>query len=410
MLDIWVVRILSILFVVGAIIRFGMLALFSRKRQDLGSVKASKPTGFVLHQVWLFLDILLPLIFYLLGATVPGWVYGTLLNLSFNGAEVLQVVSVPLFLSGVVLVGTAYQAIGQLLGRGGIEVMEKHELVTRGPYSRIRHPILTSILLMVLACTLLFLHIVLVVVFLVCVGIAYRKAVLEEELLSSEEGFGQEYRDYMLKTGRFLPKLTNLSSVNAQSVQEMSSSKEKRDKHFPLFVHDNPFRRLFSSPDEFNLYFSEGQTVADLGCGPGYYTLALAEHVGSKGRVYAVDSDEKAIGALKKKADKLGCHNIEFYTASVRDLSFIKDESVDFILANGLLCSSAPQQHELAVNEMKRILKLGGKAYLSASKGFHSYMSKEEWEKILEKFRVEQRGGDGSVDFADRWALVSKID
>jgi protein-S-isoprenylcysteine O-methyltransferase Ste14 len=31
---------------------------------------------------------------------------------------------------------------------------------------------------------------------------------VEEEFLSSEEGFGEEYRDYMLKTGRFLPRLT----------------------------------------------------------------------------------------------------------------------------------------------------------------------------------------------------------
>jgi ubiquinone/menaquinone biosynthesis C-methylase UbiE len=181
---------------------------------------------------------------------------------------------------------------------------------------------------------------------------------------------------------------------------------EKRDKHFPLFAHDNLFRRLFSSPNEFNSYVSEGQTVADLGCGPGYYTLALAERVGPEGRVYAVDSDEKAIRALERKADKRGCHNIEVHAASAHDLSFIKDESVDFILANGLLCSMAPQQHESAVNEMKRILKPGGKAYLSAAKGYYSYMGKAEWERILESFRVEGRG-DGSL-LGDRWALVSK--
>jgi protein-S-isoprenylcysteine O-methyltransferase Ste14 len=207
MLDIMVIRVLSVLLAVGTLGRFGMLALFTRKRQDLGSVKASKPTGFVLSQVWLFLDFLLPLIFYLLGATVPGWVYGTPLNLSFNGAEFLQVVSVPLFLSGVVLVGTAYRAIGQL-NRPRIEVMSKHELVTSGPYSRVRHPVYTGILLMVLASALLFVHVVLVVGFLAVLGIAYRKTVVEEELLSSEEGFGQEYRDYVLKTGRFLPRLT----------------------------------------------------------------------------------------------------------------------------------------------------------------------------------------------------------
>jgi len=35
--------------------------------------------------------------------------------------------------------------------------------------------------------------------------------------------------------------------------------------------------------------------VADLGCGPGYYTLPLAESVGPEGRVYAVDMNEGVI-------------------------------------------------------------------------------------------------------------------
>jgi protein-S-isoprenylcysteine O-methyltransferase Ste14 len=206
MLDTSIIRILSILSAVGTFSRFGLLAFFGRKRQDLGSVRTSKPTGFVLHDVWLFLDFLLPLVFYLLGAALPSLVYGTILNLSFTWAEFLQVVSVPLFLFGIVLNGMAYQALRQLM-RPRIEVMEKHELVTRGPYSRIRHPTYAGIILMFLACTLLFLNMVLFAGFLVILGVAYRKAVLEEELLSSEEGFGQAYRDYMLKTGRFLPKL-----------------------------------------------------------------------------------------------------------------------------------------------------------------------------------------------------------
>ena len=206
MLDVWVIRVLSILLVIGTFIRFGLLAFFGRKQQDFGSVRTSKPTGLILHDVWLILDFLLPLIFYLLGVAVPSLVYGTPLNLSFTGAEFLQVISLPLFLSSIVLNGMAYQALRQLM-RPHIEVLEKHELVTRGIYSRIRHPSYTGIILMFLACTLLFLNIVLVVGFFAVLGIAYRKSVLEEELLSSEKGFGREYRDYMLKTGRFLPRL-----------------------------------------------------------------------------------------------------------------------------------------------------------------------------------------------------------
>lgn len=186
----------------------------------------------------------------------------------------------------------------------------------------------------------------------------------------------------------------------------MATNEEKRDKHFPLFAHDNVFRRLLDSPKRFCFYVAEGQTAADLGCGPGFYSLGLAECIGPEGRVYAVDSDEKAIRALERKADKRGYHNIEAHVSSASDLSFIKDGSVDFVLASGLLCSMAPQYHEPAVNEIKRILKPKGLAYLSAARGFYSYMNKAEWERILEGFKVERKGA-GFSWIANRWAIVS---
>jgi protein-S-isoprenylcysteine O-methyltransferase Ste14 len=206
MFDIEVIRVLSILLEVGAIIYLAVSSFFRRERKDLGSVKASKRTGFILNQFFGFLVIWLPCIFLLLGAVMPSWVYGTLINLSFAGAEYLQAASVPLFLIGAILAGWSESAMRQFM-RPSIEVREKHELVTRGPYSHIRHPLYTSIILMTLGPALLLLHIVLVVGFLACVCIVYRRTVLEEELLASENGFGQAYRDYMLKTGRFLPKL-----------------------------------------------------------------------------------------------------------------------------------------------------------------------------------------------------------
>ena len=184
----------------------------------------------------------------------------------------------------------------------------------------------------------------------------------------------------------------------------MARSVEKRDRHFPLFANDNLIRRLFSSPSKFCHYVSKGQVVADLGCGPGYYTLALAECVGPEGRVYAVDSDEKAIRAVEKKAAKRGLHNVEARASSASELGFIKDGSVDFVLANGLLCSMAPQYHESAVNEIRRVLKPDGRAYLSVASGRWSYVDRAEWGKILEAFKVEHRGDPVT---SDRWAVVS---
>ncbi len=186
----------------------------------------------------------------------------------------------------------------------------------------------------------------------------------------------------------------------------MAEKEEKQDKHFPVWELDNFIRRLTDNPNKHCSYVTKGQVVADLGCGPGYYTLPLAESVGPEGKVYAVDSDEKAIQVLEKKANKQGYHNIEAHATSASDMSFIKDASVDFVLAEGLLCSMAPRYRDSAVSEIKRILKPTGKAYLSAALGavlglWSSNIGRVDWEKILEGFRIERRGND--------WAVVSTV-
>ena len=165
----------------------------------------------------------------------------------------------------------------------------------------------------------------------------------------------------------------------------------------------DPLRRLFEHPKRLiDPYIKDGQVVADLGCGSGYYTLALAELVGSAGKVYAIDLDKKAIRALAKKAEKGGYRNIEAQAVCAADVSFIKDKSVDFVLANGLLCSMASNRQS-AVNEIKRILKSTGKAYISLGFGPPlGFVDEAEWEKILEGFRVEQGGS-----YKEKWAVVS---
>ncbi len=99
-----------------------------------------------------------------------------------------------------------------------------------------------------------------------------------------------------------------------------------------------PFRNLFEPTQRLvEPYAKKGQVVADLGCRTGYNTFILAKSVGSEGKVYAVDLDKKCIQILEKNADKTGYHNIEAHATSAADLRFIKDKSVDFVLANGLL-------------------------------------------------------------------------
>jgi len=56
--------------------------------------------------------------------------------------------------------------------------------------------------------------------------------------------------------------------------------------------------------------FSAGQTLLDVGCGPGYATLDLAEIAGAKGRVIALDKSARFLDALRSAAVRHGVANI----------------------------------------------------------------------------------------------------
>jgi ubiquinone/menaquinone biosynthesis C-methylase UbiE len=54
-----------------------------------------------------------------------------------------------------------------------------------------------------------------------------------------------------------------------------------------------------------------GDSVADVGCGDGIFTVPLARAVGEKGRVYAVDIDKDALRAARKRLQEANLKNVE---------------------------------------------------------------------------------------------------
>jgi ubiquinone/menaquinone biosynthesis C-methylase UbiE len=150
----------------------------------------------------------------------------------------------------------------------------------------------------------------------------------------------------------------------SEEVDTMAPDKVNKDMHVPAFTLDNPIRGLFDNPDKYCEYVSPGQVVADLGCGPGFYSIPLAKKIGPQGRVYAVDSDRNSIHVVERKVVKNRLENVETHHTSASNLSFIPAASVDFVLADGLLCTMAIREHFQAVAEINRILKVGGRAEL----------------------------------------------
>lgn len=74
-----------------------------------------------------------------------------------------------------------------------------------------------------------------------------------------------------------------------------------------------------------------GQTVCDMGCGNGFYTLPLAKLVGERGKVVAVDIQREMLQLLKDRAAAEDLSNIELVHGSVVDPQ-LKPSTVDLVL------------------------------------------------------------------------------
>ncbi len=123
---------------------------------------------------------------------------------------------------------------------------------------------------------------------------------------------------------------------------------------------------MFSDPS-YNieqLSLQSGMKVADLGCGSGFYSMALAKAVGDKGRVYAIDVQKGLLDRLKKEAMIEGFHNVEVVWGDVEKKhgTKLRDESADAVVVANLLFQIG-QKVDFA-NEIQRILRQRGKLLL----------------------------------------------
>ena len=108
---------------------------------------------------------------------------------------------------GVVVVGLIWWAMLALGSnyRGTMGLHPNHRLVTHGPYRFVRHPMNAVFPLVSIFLFLLSANWVLGTVALVLIGtISIVRSPIEERQLI--ERFGEEYRAYVRRTGRFLPR------------------------------------------------------------------------------------------------------------------------------------------------------------------------------------------------------------
>ena len=96
---------------------------------------------------------------------------------------------------------------------------------------------------------------------------------------------------------------------------------------------DNKIRRWIQNPQKIlRPYIKVGMTVLDFGCGPGFFSVDMAQMVGNSGRVIAADLQEGMLHKLRDKIKGTELENrITLHKCEENNIGI--SENIDFVLA-----------------------------------------------------------------------------
>ncbi len=108
------------------------------------------------------------------------------------------------------------------------------------------------------------------------------------------------------------------------------------------------------------LDISPGMRVADVGCGVGHYTFAIAEKLEGKGRIYAVDVRKNVLEKLASEAKEKGISTIEVIWGNAEEEggTRIADGFVNSVVASNIFFQV--DKKEALAKELSRIIAPGG--------------------------------------------------
>ena len=145
------------------------------------------------------------------------------------------------------------------------------------------------------------------------------------------------------------------------------------------YLFDNPFRGWVHNPLKIlGAYVHPGMTVLDVGCGMGFFSIALARLVGKEGSVISVDLQQEMLQVLEKRAVRAGvAGRIRTRRSSPGDLGL--SAKVDFILAFWMI-HEVPDRAQL-FRQLAPLLRESGSLLIAEPK---VHVSGEDFQETLE--------------------------
>ena len=184
-----------VLFIVITVLR----KVHERKARQRLSLKGTPAVELALMMLWGVAAGVLPF-FYIFGT------WFDFANLPFEMPPAISFVGAALFLISIWLLHRSHADLGRLWSLT-VEPEADHRLVTDGVYKRVRHPMYAAHVLWGIAQALLLPNLIAgpLALLLILSTIALRMPREERAMI---EQFGDQYRRYMKRTGRILPKLS----------------------------------------------------------------------------------------------------------------------------------------------------------------------------------------------------------
>ena len=144
-----------------------------------------------------------------------------------------------------------------------------------------------------------------------------------------------------------------------------------------------------------DLNLKSGASVADVGCGTGYFTFRLAKAVGGSGKVFATDIDVKALKSVSQRAEKEHLGQIEAVLSEPTETK-LKAGSVDAALLSDVLHHVPAEQRLPLVRSIVQALKPGGVLFIIDWRKSHE-VKQDPYDRLIPLEDLVKLGKDAGL-------------
>jgi len=147
-------------------------------------------------------------------------------------------------------------------------------------------------------------------------------------------------------------------------------SQDKLNDWGEFIAFNNPRRGTWEKTGEVLklLDLKPGSSIADVGCGSGYYTFKFSELVGKEGQVYAVETSKEMLDRMGAVASKFDLSNIRPVLSRLNDTK-LPPNSADVVflcsLYHSVYVTSMEYVKDQFIASIKNALKAGGRLVIA---------------------------------------------